>query len=437
MMKFLSIIICTICFSVNAATVDSSQLIIKLRSGNKMPITNLITKSKNLFENVFVVKTTDLISLEKFLKNNPAVEYVERSYHSEKRILPTPEKLPIINQFTLIDSPYSEFNDPLLRRVWTFNDALLKGVSVNASYKVNGKSVLEPIVVAVVDTGVDVTHEDLKNVMWTNSNEIPNNGIDDDHNGYIDDVYGINTIKRDSNGNATGNISPIHPHGTHVSGIIAAEQNNNIGIAGIASNVKIMAILTVPENGDETDVNVAESFIYAARNGARIINCSFGKNFNEGQHLIPDTLKYIAEKYGILVVVAAGNESNDIEKFPTYPASYTNDNLLVVASTTNRGTLSGFSNYGIASVDIGAPGSAIVSTVPNNKYESMSGTSMATPVTVGVAAEILGHYPLLTYTQLKNILMTAVTKSVEFKNIIVSGGRVDLLNGLELARRTK
>jgi subtilisin family serine protease len=422
--------------AVNASSFDPNYLVIKMRPGVKLPTSIYIKNSKNLFENIYIVKTNELELLEASLKNNPGIEYTEKSFKAEKTKLPTPTKV-ALDQKNLKPNPYSEFNDPFLSKVWSFKDANENGISINASYKENGKAVNEPIIVAVVDTGVDVSHEDLKDVIWTNTKEIPGNGIDDDHNGYIDDVHGINTLQRDSKGNATGDIRPIHPHGTHVSGTIAAKQNNGIGIAGIASNVKIMPILTVPNSGDETDINVAEAFVYAAKNGARLINCSFGKSYNDGNKLIPDTLKYIADKYGVLVIVAAGNESMNIDNFPTYPASFPNDNLLVVASTTSRGTMSSFSNYGIINVDVAAPGSSILSTVPGNKYENMSGTSMATPATVGVAAEILSHYPKLTYLQLKNILISSVTKVDDLSGKMVSEGRIDLQKGIELARSIK
>jgi subtilisin family serine protease len=198
-----------------------------------------------------------------------------------------------------------------------------------------------------------------------------------------------------------------------------------------------MGIRTVPNSADETDVDVAEAFVYAARNGAKIINCSFGKSVNEGRQLIPDTLKYIGDKYGVLVIAAAGNDSDDIDKNPTYPASFDSENLLIVASTTNRGKMSSFSNFGKINVDVAAPGSNVYSTVPGNQYESMSGTSMATPTTVGVAAEILSHNSNLTIPQLKNILINSVTKIGSFTDKMVSGGRIDLLKGLESARTIK
>lgn len=419
----------------NAKAFESTpnELIVKIKDGQTMPKIKNIKNIQNLFGNIYVIRTNELKKVEDTLKNNPAVIYTERNHRSERKSLPMPFKDSAItsDQFKK-DS--SVFNDPQVAKVWSFKDANQNGVSVNAAYEQFGTSNTTPVIVAVVDTGVDINHEDLKDVIWTNTAEIPNNGIDDDGNGYIDDIHGINTLVRDSEGKATVNITDTHSHGTHVSGTIAAKQNNGIGIAGIASNVKIMAIRTVPNDGDETDIDVAEAFVYAARNGAKLINCSFGKSSNEGKKLIPDTLKFIAEKYGVLVIAAAGNDSSDIDKNPTYPASFDNENLLIIASTSNNGSLSYFSNYGKVGVDVSAPGSNIYSTVPGNKYELMSGTSMATPTTVGVAAEILSHYPQLTYKQLKDVLIQSVTKVPNQKDKIVSGGRIDLLKGLELAR---
>ena len=414
-----------------------NELVVKLKPGMSMPKLSNVKSIQNLFENVYVIRSNDIKSVQAALKNNPAVIYTERNSRSEKRSLPTPDKNSAItsdalNKMNLRDS---QFNDPLINKVWSFQDAAQNGVSVNSAYKQFGTTNTTPVIVAVVDTGVDVQHEDLKDVIWTNPGEIAGNGIDDDGNGYIDDIHGINVLVRDSNGHATMDIKDTHSHGTHVSGTIAARQNNGIGIAGIASNVKIMGIRTVPNSGDETDVDVAEAFVYAAKNGAKIINCSFGKSNNPGKNLIPDTLKYIGEKYGVLVIAAAGNDSSDIDKNPTYPASFDNENLLIIAATQSNGRMSGFSNYGLIGVDVAAPGTNVYSTVPGNRYEAMSGTSMATPTTVGVAAEVLSHNPQLSPVQLKNILINSVTKVDAFKNKMVSGGRIDLLKALELARQ--
>ncbi len=413
------------------ASDSPNELIVKLKPGYSLPKLAGVKNVQNLFGNVFVLRGTNVADLESQLKGNAAIEYTEKNHRSEKRAIPMPDKSSTITMATAQDTV---FNDPLVNRIWSFLDAAQNGVSVNSAYRQYGTTGTTPIIVAVVDTGVDYNHEDLKDNIWTNTKEIPGNGIDDDGNGYVDDIHGINTLVRDANGKATVENMDTHSHGTHVSGTIAAKQNNGIGIAGIASNVKIMGIRTVPNDGDETDVDVAEAFVYAAKNGARIINCSFGKDKNPGKKLIPDTLKYIADNYGVLVIAAAGNDSSDIDRTPTYPASFDNDNLLIIASTTSGGSMSYFSNYGKIGVDVAAPGSNIFSTVPGNKYESMSGTSMATPTTVGVAAEILSHYPNLTYAQLKDVIMKSVTKVDNFKNKMVSGGRIDLAKGLELAR---
>jgi len=220
-------------------------------------------------------------------------------------------------------------------------------------------------------------------------------------------------------------------HGTHVAGTIAAKQNNMIGIAGIASNAKIMAIRTVPDNGDETDVDVAESYLYAARNGAKLINCSFGKSINEGGMAVKETIDHVFSKYGALVVAAAGNDSQlgakwDIDRRPKYPASYDSTGLMVIASSAASGSLSSFSNVGKVSVDLAAPGSSIFSTLPGNKYGSLSGTSMATPTTVGMLAEIWSRHPRLNALQIKELAIRTVTPIAEFAPYMVSSGRANM-----------
>ena len=413
------------------ADVSPTELVVKLKAGSKLPKLQHVKGIKNLFGNVFIIHTDGSESVYSALKKSSAVVSVERNYKAQKSALPSPQQL---DMKSLDSNLAGEFNDPQVGRIWSFQDAAKYGVSVNSAYRQYGTQSTKEIIVAIVDTGIDTNHEDLKDVLWKNENEIAGNGIDDDQNGYVDDVFGINTLVRDSQGRATGNNRDTHSHGTHVAGTIGAKQNNGIGIAGIASNVKLMGIRTVPNNSDETDVDVAEAFIYAAKNGARIINCSFGKGSNEGGSLIPDTLKHIQDEYGVLVVAAAGNDSSDIDRRPTYPASHKNDNLLIVASTASSGGMSGFSNYGKISVDVAAPGSSIFSTTPGNRYESMSGTSMASPTTAGVAAEVLSHFPNLSPLQLKEVLMNSVTKVDRFKDKMISGGRIDLLKALEYAR---
>jgi thermitase len=406
----------------------TNKLMVKVKPGMKISKNGLITSSRNLFGNVYVVETKSLYQLEDTLKNDSAVEYFERSFVAPKRKLADKGVVPAINK----SLENMSFNDPMASRVWSFNDASMNGVSVLKAYENATTHAKETVIVAVVDTGVDYNHEDLKDVMWINEKEVADNGIDDDNNGYIDDIHGINTLSRDSNGKPSGEIMDEHSHGTHVSGTIAAKQNNNKGIAGIASNVKIMGIRTVPNDGDETDVDVVESYIYAAKNGARLINCSFGKQVNEGGKIVQEAIDYVGKEYDVLVVAAAGNESSNNDVNPKWPASYPNENLLVIAATTSAGGLAYFSNYGLKSVDVAAPGNNILSSVPGNKYASYSGTSMATPTTVGVLAEILSHYPELTALELKAHIMNTVTKVTGFTNKMISGGRIDLDRALNV-----
>ncbi len=399
------------------------RLIVKLKEGSSLPANDLIKSSMHLFRNTYIVRTKNVLELERDLKTSSAILSVNKDFYAKREELPkalNPHK--VAHGFNKGAGP---FNDPKVSKLWGFKPADSKGMNVFAAYENYDSSNSEKIIVAVVDTGVDYNHEDLREVMWTNSGEIPGNGIDDDGNGYIDDIHGINTLVRDNEGNATMDIMDGHSHGTHVSGTIAAKQNNGKGIAGVASNVEIMGIRTVPNSSDETDVDVAEAFMYAAKNGARVINCSFGKSHNEGGMLVKEVIDYIGSEYGVLVVAAAGNSSQNIDTRLTYPASFESESLLVVASNSKLG-MSYFSNYGIKNVDVIAPGSSIYSTVPGNRYSSMSGTSMASPNTAGVAAEILSRNPNLSPVQLKNIIMDTVSKSRSFSTKVASGGLVDL-----------
>lgn len=419
-------------FSSIAATAnyDDSRAFIELRRGAEMPKTQFIKNTKHLFNNIYSVETTNLLKLEEELENNSHVLRVQRNYKSQTKILPTANDTPKDFSKSFFLNLSSPFNDPKNSKVWAFRSASENGVSANNYYLTPLSKEKVTNIVAVVDTGVDYNHEDLKDVMWINENEIANNGIDDDNNGYVDDVFGIDTLNRNDDGVANGNPMARHAHGTHVAGTIGATQNNNVGIAGISSAAQIMAIRTVPDNADETDIDIVESFLYAAKHGAKLINCSFGKKVNEGGNIVNETITHIGKTYGTLTVAAAGNDSSNNDRKPKYPAAFDSDYLLVIASTTSRGRMSFFSNYGKTTVDLAAPGSDVYSTVPNNGYESFSGTSMATPTTVGVASEILAVFPELSPLQLKKVLMESSTKVRRFKNKIVSGGRVDLLNAL-------
>jgi len=410
-----------------AADHSPERLLVKLHDGTLFPESNLVISKKELMPNLYLVFSHNIEKLEQELISHGEVKYVEKDYYGTKNKLSkldlfTPKSINLENQST--------FNDPYFSRQWTLAASENNGISVTRAYEARRASPKQKIIVAVVDTGVDANHEDIP--IWTNAGEIPGNGIDDDNNGYIDDIHGINTLVRDSQGNATMDTSDAHSHGTHVSGSIAAKQNNGKGIVGIASNVEIMAIRTVPNSSDELDSDVIEAFVYAAKNGAKVINCSFGKDHNEGGNAVSEAIDYIGKVYGVLVVAAAGNDSSDIDRRLTYPASFTNENLLVVASTSQGGSMSYFSNYGAVGVDVAAPGSSIYSCLPGNRYGSMSGTSMASPNTVGVAAHLLSLFPELSAIELKELVMRSVTKVSAFSGKMVSGGRIDLDRAIQM-----
>ena len=486
---------------------------------------------------------------------------------------------------------------------WGHSDLVtdsIPGMSLDKAYNfLQGKKGVE-VVVGVVDSGTDLLHEDLKDVAWVNQKEIPSNGVDDDKNGYVDDINGwnflgtiykehleyqrivkdpsiadeasvkeatkfydekvaaakanekrygqmlkmvsnaddalskhfnksdyskdevSNTVTEDTalkqsievakqmygfglsslsqakqelsklvenassmlsgedlkkeyrsvlgdNPNtmdnisygdaATGHSTKDEAHGTHVSGIIGASRNNNIGMNGVATNVKIMAVRAVPD-GDEYDKDVALGLRYAVDNGAKVINTSFGKGFSPKKEWVYEAILYAASK-DVLIVNAAGNDGKDLDVEKTYPndsrdlVTEISDNVLTVGAMSanyDENLPASFSNYGKINVDVFAPGVQIYSTTPEGEYAKFSGTSMAAPSTAGVAALLRSYYPKLSASQVKHILMNSGTminfdvikpgsrsrenptgEKVSFSELSVSGRVVNAYNALKMA----
>ncbi len=257
------------------------------------------------------------------------------------------------------------------------------------------------VVVGVIDTGVDYTHEDLAANMYRNTADCNNNGVDDDGNGYIDDCYGIDVL------NNTGDPMDKVFHGTHVAGIIGAVGNNGIGVTGVNWNVKILACRFLDWYGG-TDAGAIACFDYMATMhdlGVNIVatNNSWG-GYGYSQALYDTIVEQ--EKRGILTVAAAGNEQNDNDGlYGLYPATYALPNIISVASTTFDDSLSYFSNFGAHTVHLGAPGEWILSTTPANTYTVLSGTSMATPHVTGVAALLKAQDPKRDWATIKNLIL--------------------------------
>ena len=330
-------------------------------------------------------------------------------------------------------------NDMYFSRQWALaNDGSLSnladhssavaGVDINAEeawalYQGGSRDV----VVALIDTGVDITHEDLSGSIWINTDEIPDNGVDDDGNGYADDVYGWN-FYYDNNQVYNGTQDT---HGTHAAGTIAATSNNGLGIAGIvpSERVKVM-VLKVLGGGMSSGntLDMVRAIRYAEANGAAICNLSLG-----GSVYDPALYQAMASS-SMLFVAAAGNEGNNNDATPCYPASYDLDNLIAVANVSYDGTLSSASNYGAVSVDLGAPGSYILSTTAGSGYGYMSGTSMAAPMVTGAAALVYTYYPDVTAADVRTILLSSVSPLASLTGRTVTGGMLDLAAALSVDR---
>lgn len=301
------------------------------------------------------------------------------------------------------------------------------GADVNAIPAWDAMSDLAPpVVVAVADTGVDLHHEDLEGAGWRNPGERPANGIDDDHNGFIDDVNGYDF--------AAGDADPSDTvwHGTHVAGIIGARGYNGKGVIGVAPQSRLMAVRVWNMNGLGSEVSIARGFRYAANNGARIVSASLA--VMKRSDLIRDV---ISDYPNVLFVVAAGNDSRIVANragIENDPCSAPGKNLICVAATDNRDQLTSWSNRGAESVDLGAPGSYVVSTMLDGtkwgKYFYSSGTSMATPMVSGVAADLLREDPTLTPAKIKSIILRTTDPLPSLRTTTVSGGRLDMAAAL-------
>lgn len=278
------------------------------------------------------------------------------------------------------------------------------------------------VVVAVSDTGVAYNHSDLRAQMWTNTRETPGNGVDDDGNGHIDDVRGWDFVGKDND------PADEQGHGTHVAGIIGAEGNNSVGISGINWRVTIMPVRFLDASGRGDTLAGVETILYAAKNGAHIINASWGST--SGSSALFDAIKFAHDK-GVLFVAAAGNSTTDNDSRAHYPSSYDVPNVIAVAATEQGSGLAYFSNFGAADVDLGAPGSGINATYPPDTYRSLSGTSMASPLVAGIAALIVSQNSSLSVVALRNAVFNAVVARSSLAGKTATGGEANAALAIE------
>jgi thermitase len=291
-------------------------------------------------------------------------------------------------------------------------------------------------VVAVIDTGVDINHPDLNDNVWTNPDEIAGNGLDDDNNGYVDDINGWDFYHDD---NSVFDSAADDGHGTHVAGTIAAEGDNGVGVTGVARQTKIMPLKFIgPDRGYVS--YAAQALRYAVDEGAEISNHSYGYYDYCGgcySKTLRDAVDY-ANAAGHLVVAAAMNGGadgvgDDNDQSPVYPASHESANVISVAASDQRDALTSFSNYGATSVDLAAPGQSIYSTLPNNTYGYKGGTSMATPHVAGVGALIKAQNPDLDDADIKAKILESVDKKGDLAGKMLSGGRLNAVKAVGVA----
>ncbi|ASD62057.1 S8 family serine peptidase [Bdellovibrio bacteriovorus] len=296
-------------------------------------------------------------------------------------------------------------NDPMLGQLWGMINTGqadsqkregIAGIDIGAAQAWDITTGSKDVVVAVIDTGINYNHPDLKSNLWTNDAELNGKaGVDDDGNGIIDDIYGANFVTA---AKPTGNPLDDHGHGSHCSGTIGASGDDGKGLVGVAWNVRIMGVKFLSASGSGSLDGALKAIDYATSKGAKILSNSWGGGGYS------ETLKQAIERSnaaGTLFVAAAGNESNNNDSNPTYPATYDVPNVLSVAAIDNRGQIASFSNYGKTKVHVGAPGVNIVSSITGAGYDSWSGTSMATPHVSGMAVLLATAEPNLTGIEMK------------------------------------
>lgn len=349
-------------------------------------------------------------------KSEPTIEYAEPNYY-----LYAVETIPEGAPFAVKQGTPRIPNDTRFSEQWNMNNSNDADIDAPEAWATQTGS--SDMLVAVIDTGVDYDHEDLKDQMWRNPGESgggkESNGIDDDNNGYKDDYRGWN-FTSDNNDPYDDN-----QHGTHCAGVIGAVGNNAKGVAGVNWSVKIMALKFLGRDGSGTTEDAAEAIIYAAQMGAKISSNSWGGG--ENSRTLQDAIQFAHDR-GALFIAAAGNESSNTDNTPNYPSTYNVPNVIAVASSDRNDALSSFSNYGRYTVDLAAPGSNILSAQPLGRYQLLSGTSMATPHVAGAAALIWAQYPTLSMKQVIVRLLGSTDRKNAFVNRMATGGRLNLAN---------
>lgn len=368
---------------------------------SSIPSQNIVVVKRPVFETTY--------SAVKTLAMNPLVDIAEPNYIYK------------INKLS---------NDPMMEQLWGLRNFGQKdssgkvgvpGVDVGVEQAWDIETGSDKMVIAVIDTGVDFNHPDLKENLWTNEAELNGKpGVDDDGNGVVDDIHGFNAITGD------GNAMDDQGHGSHCAGTIGAKGNDGKGIVGVVWDSRIMAVKFLDAGGSGSLEGAIKAIDYATKMGAKVMSNSWGGG-GFSQTLL-DSIKR-SHDAGAIFIAAAGNESNNNDNRPGYPASYDVANIISVAAIDNQGAKASFSNYGKRTVHVGAPGVNVYSST-GGSYDSWSGTSMATPHVSGVAALVWSHEPDLTAVQLKERLLQTARPIAGLKGKTKTGALVNAFNAL-------
>jgi subtilisin family serine protease len=426
--------------AVNEVSNNKDEYIVRFKK--ELAVANVVTRAlesnsdlsmtksdKKLNAVVIRAPMMNLVELRRLLQDSSAIESIE------------PNRVYFVDQ-----SPQNEVTSV---GEWTNIMWHFQRLEIKEAWKIQSEA--SNIVIAVIDTGVFYNHPLLKNSIWRNQYEIPNDKIDNDSNGYIDDIIGWNFFDDTDDPRPSlvadavwGGLAPsstkktFENHGTRVAGIIAASEDKLTGISGIVPNAKIMPLKVFGDwNGRGDAISIAAAIHYAVDNGAKIINASFGNL--EDASIVRDAVAYAASKR-VLFVASAGNSSNDNDNSPHFPSSINLPNVIAVAATDQNDNLANFSNYGLQSVHVAAPGDRIYTINPDYSEQSSQpgpgfaqdrGTSMAVPQVSAVLALDMAHFPLLDISELKRLLMNSTDKEPQLAVKVKSGGRINALATLK------
>ena len=364
-------------------------------------------------------------------KTEPIIYVLDLENPSRENVIDTIEKLKAMPNIEYAEPNYNvyEFSEPNDTYYQNGKQAVLDLIGAKKLWDFDIDC--SDVTVGVMDSGIQTNHEDLIDNIWVNTGEIVGDGIDNDGNGYIDDIYGWNC------GDSNGDVSYVSNHGVHVAGIVSAVTDNSKGVASIARNAKIASIKIFNSSGKSTLSYIIEGINYAKKNDINIINCSFG-GAGWGSTSVSIVKSAIEAVPDIFFVIAAGNIATstpqpDNDQTAVYPSQLTKDldNVISVANTTSSDELSSTSHYGATSVDIAAPGTVIYSTIPTSSYGTMSGTSMATPMVASAVAVMRAVNPNISAKEIKETLCSSSDKLSALTGKVISGGRLNAYNAVK------